>query len=218
MSQQQPGWSDDVPPTAPWPQQPGYGTPPTSSEVQPSGPPSGQIGPPRIQDGPVHGRPGYAVVHGPQHAQPGYGQPEYGQQRYGQPGYGQPTYGQPAYGSGYAQQPSGVPVQIGVVVGYGDPAAPFGRDPFTGEALSDRSKVAGGLLQLFLGQFGVGRFYLGHGGIGAAQLILFLAGLATAWIGIGVIALGAVGLWALVDAIMIFSGSVRDGRGLKLRS
>ncbi|PYE14255.1 TM2 domain-containing protein [Williamsia limnetica] len=70
--------------------------------------------------------------------------------------YGQPTYGPSAFGP---------------VAGFtGDPGAPFGRDPYTGEPLSDKSKVVAGLLQLFLGGFGAGRFYIGSNGIAIGQL------------------------------------------------
>jgi hypothetical protein len=52
-----------------------------------------------------------------------------------------------------------------------DPAAPYGRHPITGEPYSDKQKIVAGLLQLFAGGFGAGRFYLGHNGIGVAQLL-----------------------------------------------
>jgi hypothetical protein len=128
---------------------------------------------------------------------PGPGQPPYGQPPqpgYGQPPYGQPTYGQPAYGQpqqGYGQQP-GYPV---------DPMAPYGRDPMTGEPLSDKSKLVAGLLQLFIGGFGIGRFYLGHNGIAIAQLLTC----------------GGCGVWALIDGILILIGHVRDAQGRPLR-
>lgn len=67
--------------------------------------------------------------------------------------------------------------------------------------LSDKSKVVAGLLGLFLGQLGVHRFYLGYTGIGLAML--FTA--------------GGCGIWALIDSIMIFAGSVRDSHGRVLR-
>ena len=35
---------------------------------------------------------------------------------------------------------------------------------------------------------------------------------------VGFILLFAVSIWALVDAVMMFTGSVRDSRGYKLRS
>lgn len=131
-----------------------------------------------------------------------YPAPGYGQQPYVQQPYGQQPYGQPMYAAG----------------GYAtDPGAPFGRDPFTGEPLSDKSKVAAGLLQLFLGGFGVGRFYIGSNGIAAAQLATLIIGWVLAIILIGYVILLGLGVWVIVDAIMIFTGSVRDSRGLKLR-
>ena len=111
--------------------------------------------------------------------------PEYnpgGQQPYGQQ---PPQYGQP-------------PLQYG---GAPDPQAPYGRNPVTGEPLSDKQKLVAGLLQLFLGGFGVGRFYLGYTGIGIAQLLTC----------------GGLGIWALIDAILILVGKVPDAQGRPLR-
>lgn len=53
------------------------------------------------------------------------------------------------------------------------------------------------LLCFFLGPFGVHRFYTGHTAIGIVQLLT----------------LGACGIWALVDLIMIITGSFRDAQG-----
>ncbi|MBS9533595.1 TM2 domain-containing protein [Mycobacterium sp. M1] len=116
-----------------------------------------------------------------------------------------PTYGypsQPFYGTPAAA----------------DPTAPYGRDPMTGQPLSDKSKVVAGLLQLFLGGFGAGRFYLGSYPIAIAQLVTWFVGLLLAVIYIGFLVWMALGIWALVDAIMIFTGSVRDQHGRPLRS
>jgi hypothetical protein len=82
----------------------------------------------------------------------------------GQPGYPpQPGYPQPQPYPGYPSYP-GYP---GNVV---DPQAPFGRDPATGAPLSDKSGTTAGLLQLFLGVFGIGRFYIDTTQIAIAQL------------------------------------------------
>ena len=157
----------------------------------------------------------------------GYGPDSYGTPPQGgfAPAPGQPQH--PGYAGyaplpGYAQQPM-YPAQPAYLLAPGymlapDPGAPFGRDPFTREPLSDKSKVGAGLLQLFLGTLGIGRFYIGSSGIGAAQLILTLVGFATAFIGIGVVLILGVSLWAFIDAILMFTGGVRDSRGLKLRS
>lgn len=92
--------------------------------------------------------------------------------------------------------------------GYVDPAAPFGRHPITGEPLSDKSKVVGGLLQLLglFGLVGIGRIYLGYTGLGIAQLV----------VGLITCGLGAV-VWGIVDAVLILTDKVRDPQGRPLR-
>ena len=86
-----------------------------------------------------------------------------------------------------------------------DPSAPYGRDPLTGLPLSDKSKVTAGLLQILLGGFGVGRFYLGYTTIGVLQLV------------VSVVTCGIGAIWPLIDGIMILMGNVPDTQGRKLR-
>lgn len=84
------------------------------------------------------------------------------------------------------------------------------KKPVTGQPVNNantqpKSKLAAGLLQIFLGCFGVGRFYLGYTGIGIAQLLvsLFTCGI------------GAI--WPFIDGILILTGSVNtdaDGNPL----
>ena len=82
-----------------------------------------------------------------------------------------------------------------------DPAAPYGRDAY-GRPLSNKSKLVAGLLQIFLGSFGVGRFYTGHIGMALAQLFTC----------------GGLGIWALVDGIMLLvRDDWTDANGLFLR-
>ncbi|WP_019202773.1 TM2 domain-containing protein [Tsukamurella sp. 1534] len=159
-------------------------------------------------------RPTYGQAAGPQGYQ-GYGQPQPYQHGSAQPAYGQQPYdAQPAQHYAQAHQPGYAQP------GYGQPyaAAGYGMDPATGLPLSDKSKIAAGLLQLFLGGFGIGRFYLGYTGIGAAQLCLWLLGLVTSIFLIGFVLLFAVGVWALIDAVMILTGGVKDAQGRVLRS
>lgn len=117
---------------------------------------------------------------------------------------GPPTYGAaglPAPGHG-AAPPSGLPAY-----GFpqpGDPA-PYGREPGTGAPYSDKSKVAAGVLQLFLGGAGIGRFYTGHTAIAVAQLIVTLV----------TFGLGAV--WGFVDGIVLLASRSTDSRGRPLR-
>ncbi|MHB8872961.1 MAG: TM2 domain-containing protein [Myxococcaceae bacterium] len=78
-------------------------------------------------------------------------------------------------------------------------------DGRSGLPYSHRSKMAAGLLQIFLGGFGAGRFYTGHTGIAIAQI-------AVTWLTCG---LGA--LWPLIDGIMMLTGSVPDVDGRPMR-
>ncbi len=75
--------------------------------------------------------------------------------------------------------------------------------------VANKSKLAAGLLALFLGGLGVHRFYLGHNGIGVTQLLLCLGG----WLTCG-ITTAVVLIWSLIDAILIFTGSIStDAQG-----
>jgi TM2 domain-containing membrane protein YozV len=113
------------------------------------------------------------------------------------PPYGVPAYGPPppgAYGPppGTYGGPSYYPPDVG---------APYGRDMY-GRPLSNKSKLVAGLLQVFLGGFGVGRFYTGHIGMALAQLFTC----------------GGIGVWSLVDGILLLvkdDWADADGRILR---
>ena len=68
-----------------------------------------------------------------------------------------------------------------------------------------RSRVTAGLLQIFLGGFGLGRFYLGYTGIALGQLFTF-----------PVFFIG--GIWGFVDGILILCGQItHDANGVPIR-
>ncbi|WP_242676707.1 NINE protein [Rhodococcus sp. ABRD24] len=141
------------------------------------------------------------------------------------PGWGSgPTYPPPTMGPvpGYPAAPSYPPgYGAGAYGMYPDPSAPFGRDPITGEPMSDKSKSTAGLLQILLGFVslpGIGRLYVGSVGIGLTQLLVFWLGIITIFIGVGVIIFPLIWIWAFVDGIMMLTGSVRDAQGRPLRS
>ncbi len=112
-----------------------------------------------------------------QSAPPQYTPPAYGAPP---PAYGTPP---PAYGAPYAA------------------AAPaMAVDPTL------KSKMAGGLLGIFLGGFGVHRFYLGYTGIGVIQIIVTL------------VTCGIGAIWGLIEGILILTGSInKDAQGRPLR-
>src|SRR5690242_19306223 len=86
------------------------------------------------------------------------------------PGGGYPPGGSPY---GYGPPPpggfGGPPGMPGMPMV--SPQAPYGIEPMTGLPYSDKSRIVAGLLQIFLGTFGVGRFYTGHIGLGVLQLL-----------------------------------------------
>ena len=71
-----------------------------------------------------------------------------------------------------------------------------------------KSKVAGGLLGIFLGIFGAHRFYLGYSGIGVTMLLITL-------LSFGFLS-PFVALWGLIEGIIILTGGMRDRWGREL--
>lgn len=68
-----------------------------------------------------------------------------------------------------------------------------------------KSKMAAGLLGLFLGAYGIHNFYLGNAGRGVAQIIVTL------------ITCGVGGLWGFIEGILILCGNINtdsDGNPL----
>ncbi len=73
-----------------------------------------------------------------------------------------------------------------------------------------KSKIAAGLLGIFLGAFGVHNFYLGYTGKAIAQLLITL-------LSCGVLSF-ASGVWGLIEGSLILTGSITvDGNGNELR-
>ena len=114
----------------------------------------------------------------------------------------------------YSPPQGGYPPQQGYPPPQGYPSAPgyppvagpgaYGVDAY-GNPLSDKSKIAAGLLNILI-PIGIGRFYLGYTGLGVAQLL------------VGVLTFGLGTIWSLIDGILILAGNVPDAQGRKLRA
>ena len=90
------------------------------------------------------------------------------------------------------------------------PSAQFenieGVHPVTGVPYSDKSKLVAGLLQIFLGGFGIGRFYIGDNKTAVWQIV------------VTVLTCGIGSLWGLIDGIiMLATDNVTDAQGRPLR-
>ena len=73
-----------------------------------------------------------------------------------------------------------------------------------------KSKLAAGLLGIFLGSIGVHNFYLGYTGKAMAQLLITLL---TCGAGAAI-----VSIWGLIEGIMILCGNINvDGKGVPLK-
>ncbi len=85
-----------------------------------------------------------------------------------------------------------------------DQPAPGAAPPPAGGEL--KNKLVAGLLGIFLGGFGIHRFYLGYSKIGVIQIV------------VTVVTCGAGALWGFIEGILILVGSTIttdvDGRPL----
>ncbi|WP_424466721.1 NINE protein [Pseudoclavibacter helvolus] len=59
------------------------------------------------------------------------------------------------------------------------------------------------VLAIFLGALGIHNFYLGRTGIAVTQLVLYLVGWATAWLGVGLLLIFGVSVWIIVELFLI---------------
>lgn len=80
-----------------------------------------------------------------------------------------------------------------------------------------KSPVIAYLLLIFLGGFGAHRFYLGKTGTAVTMLILWIIGWVTVVIGVGLLFLAVVGIWAFVDLFLIPGLIKEDQQALRQR-
>ena len=73
------------------------------------------------------------------------------------------------------------------------------------EPKGDKSKIAAGLLGIFLGAYGIHNFYLGYTSKAIGQLVLTL------------VTCGLGGIWGFIEGILILCGNIdKDASGKKL--
>ena len=187
----------------PQPDQPTWQPPPSQPPAQP----------PAGYGQQAYGNPSDPYA-GQQYGQPA-GQP-YAQQPYGQPGYGAPqAFGNPAgpFFINYLGQEQG-PIEFGqlaqmavsgqlksdtAVRSYDSPQYVLAKD--VPGLFSDKDWLTTVLLSWLLGSFGVDRFYLGYTGLGVAKLLTC----------------GGIGIWAIIDLILVLLRKVPDAQGRPLR-
>lgn len=89
---------------------------------------------------------------------------------------------------------------------------------FTPNAPAKRkSKLAAGLMGIFLGALGIHNFYLGYYSKAVVQLLLTLIGVPLCCIVIGFFMMTVASVWGLVEGVLILSGQIStDGNGLPL--
>ena len=76
----------------------------------------------------------------------------------------------------------------------------------TPEIAGQKSKIVAGLLGIFVGEFGIHRFYLGYTTIGIIQIV------------VTILTLGIGGLWGFIEGILILVGNInKDAQGRPLK-
>jgi TM2 domain-containing membrane protein YozV len=87
-----------------------------------------------------------------------------------------------------------------------------GVHPGMQPALGAKSKTTAALLCFFLGGLGIHRFYLGYNGLGIAMILIGVT--------LGIVTCGVawplMGIWALIDLILILTDKVPDVHGNRL--
>lgn len=187
-----------------WPPAPGAPAPgqggPFGAPQQPQQP---AFGAPPAQPG--FGAPPAQPAFGAPPAQPGFGAPQ-PQQGFGapqQPGFGapQPGFGAPQQGGFGAPAQGGFGAAQGAMVPMGGGYGGMQGAMIPG-GVSDKDQGTAFLISIFLGAYGGDRFYLGQTGLGVAKLLTC----------------GGLGVWAIIDSIMIGMGKMRDMQGRPLRT
>ena len=124
-----------------------------------------------------------------------------------------PQYAPPPPQPQYAPPPQyGAPPAQQTIINMAPPPVFPGMQAAT--VVSPKSKMTAALLAFFLGSLGIHRFYAGKIGTGIVLLLLTIIGYVTIFVVVGYFLLSAVGIWVLIDFIMILMGKFKDKNGL----
>lgn len=107
------------------------------------------------------------------------------------------TYGPYPYAEVLAMVRNGQATRFAMVAMPGGSPYPITQLP---GAYSRRNWVVALVLSILLGELGIDRFYMGRFGLGLLKLIT----------------VGGLGIWWLIDIILVASRSMRDDQGLTL--
>lgn len=100
---------------------------------------------------------------------------------------------------------------------HGHPPPGYHQPPYPYQAAPDRNRfIVALLLCIFVGGLGIHRMYLGHTSSGVTMLMLSVIGVVTYLFCIGALLLMAVGIWALIDLILIATGNLGPTDGTRL--
>ena len=114
--------------------------------------------------------------------------------------------------TGAGASPTGPAPQPPLTPGWTASASGPSSSPLAPAPGAPKAKLVAALLGIFVGAFGIHRFYLGYNAIGIAQLVLGVLGIVTC----GITTLASA-IWGLVEGILILTGSInRDAQGRPL--
>ncbi len=86
-------------------------------------------------------------------------------------------------------------------------------------AADQKSKLAAGLLGIFLGGLGIHNFYLGYMSKGIIQLVMSIVGAVFTCLIFGAFIVAAAEIWGFIEGILILAGSIStDANGVPLKN
>jgi len=114
-----------------------------------------------------------------------------------------------------AAQPAAAPPVQQTIINMAPPPQAAPAAP-AAAGISPKSRAVTGVLAFFFGWLGIHRFYAGKTGSAIFMLILGIIGIVAYFLGFPYV-LSLLGLWVLIDFIMILVGKFKDKNGLLIK-